>query len=89
MKSFKAMIALVGVALCLSACPKNTTNDNIATDMNAATNDAGAAAVNALNAADNSVNAAGNAVDNASAALSKAASNGERTDTGPRGNPGG
>ena len=84
MKNDKAIVAIVGIAFCLSACPKKPAQ-NTAADENAvnATAPAPAPAANVE---------AGNAADNAALgnASTKAKPNGgERTDTGPRGNPNG
>jgi hypothetical protein len=85
MKNLKAIIAIVGIAFCLSACPKKpVTNNADENSMNAAAPEANAAAENvaADNVADENA-----ALGNAS---TKAKPNGgERTDTGPRGNPNG
>lgn len=85
MKNVKAIIAIVGIAFCLSACPKKPTANN------ADENSVNAAAPQANEAAENAA-AANVAADNAALgnASTKAKPNGgERTDTGPRGNPNG
>lgn len=78
MKSFKAIVAIIGMALCVSACPKpqadNTAEDNAM--MNAAAPEAAMPEANA-------------AIENNMAMPENGVDNGERTDTGPRGNPGG
>jgi len=83
MKNLKAIIAIVGIAVCLSACPKKPTANNAADEnsVNAAASEATTPEANA--AAENAV------VDNNAATPANVTNNGERTDTGPRGNPNG
>jgi hypothetical protein len=82
MKNLKAIVAIVGIAFCLSACPKKPTNNTAADEnaMNAAAPEAAAPEANA---------AAQNAAMGAKANPGNSDRNAERTDTGPRGNPGG
>lgn len=84
MKQFKAIAAVLGMALCVAGChPKGDAN----ADQNAVNAAAPEAAAPETNAAANE--AANAAVENNSAAPANASTNGERTDTGPRGNPNG
>ena len=81
MKQFKAIIAVLGMALCVTGC-------HLTKHKNAEQNSVNAAAPE--NAAPAAANAAANAAaENKSAAPANATNNGERTDTGPRGNPNG
>jgi PBP1b-binding outer membrane lipoprotein LpoB len=74
MTKFKAVATILGLTLCLAACQKTKTQ-NSATDTSV-----NAAAMTDVNGTDQNA-----ALDqNASA---NTADNGERTDTGPRGNP--
>ena len=87
MKNVKAIVAIVGIAFCLSACPKKPAQ-NMAADENSVN----AAAPQSNEAAAENAAAANVAADNAALgnASTKAKPNGgERTDTGPRGNPNG
>jgi len=81
MKNLKAIIAIVGIAFCLSACPKKPTTNNA--DENSVNAAAPAATTPEANDAANAV------VDNNAATPANVTANGERTDTGPRGNPNG
>jgi len=83
MKNLKAIVAIVGIAFCLSACPKKPADENA---MNAAAPEANASAENAAAA---NVAAENAALGNASAQQKGNPNSGERTDTGPRGNPNG
>jgi hypothetical protein len=84
MKQFKAIVAVLGMALCVTGC-------NLTKNQNAEQNSVNAAAPeNAMPAANAAANDAANAaVENNSTAPANATNNGERTDTGPRGNPNG
>lgn len=84
MKQFKAIAAVVGMALCVTGC-------NLTKHENAEQNSVNAAAPeNAASAANAAANAEANAAaENNMAAPANATNNGERTDTGPRGNPNG
>jgi uncharacterized lipoprotein len=82
MKRFKVTVAVLGMTLCVAACNKTrTTNSSEDNSMNAATPEAATPEANA--AAENA------ATENNVAVPENAANNGERTDTGPRGNPNG
>lgn len=83
MKQFKAIAAVVGMALCVTGC-------NVTKHENAEQNSMNAAAPeNAAPAANAAANADANAAENNMAAPANATNNGDRTDTGPRGNPNG
>lgn len=83
MKLFKAIAAVAGMALCVTGC-------NMTKHENAEQNSVNAAAPeNAAPAANAAANAGANAAANNMAAPANATNNGERTDTGPRGNPNG
>lgn len=77
MRMLKTSIAIVGIALCVAACNKTTTQNNAADEnaMNAAAPDMNAPAANA--AAENA------AIENN--ATANATGNGSKTDPGPRG----
>lgn len=83
MKQFKAIAAVVGMALCVTGCNMTKHDNAEANSVNAA------APENAAPAANAAANADANAAENNMAAPANATNNGDRTDTGPRGNPNG
>ena len=84
MKHFKAIVGVVGMALCVTGCNQTKTENAADNSMNAAAPEAASPAANAAANAD-----ANAAVENNMSAPANATNNGDRTDTGPRGNPNG
>lgn len=84
MKQFKAIVAVLGMALCVAGCKQTKTENADQNSMNAAAPENASPEANAAANAD-----ANAAVENKMSAPANATNNGERTDTGPRGNPNG